>query len=149
MNYLNNLLIIILFLIIFSLKRFIPIELFRNSKNHTIKIIKIGKSHEEKRTGLMYVKNKLPENSGMLFVYKYPTKLSFWMKNTYIDLDILFLDKNYRVLGSLENMKKHSLESRSIDELSNYAIELNAGTINKNNIKKNDFVRLIYGLSSK
>ena len=149
MNYLNNLLIIILFLIIFSLKRFIPIELFRNSKNHTIKIIKIGKSHEEKRTGLMYVKNKLPENSGMLFVYKYPTKLSFWMKNTYIDLDILFLDKNYRVLGSLENMKKHSLESRSIDELSNYAIELNAGTIKTNNIKKNDFVRLIYGLSSK
>ena len=149
MNYLNNLLIIILFLIIFSLKRFIPIELFRNSKNHTIKIIKIGKSHEEKRKGLMYVKNKLPENSGMLFVYKYPTKLSFWMKNTYIDLDILFLDKNYRVLGSLENMKKHSLESRSIDELSNYAIELNAGTIKTNNIKKNDFVRLIYGLSSK
>ena len=139
------LLLILLILLILIFKRYL------NSRDHysntkEIKIIKVGKTAEEKRIGLMFRKQKLPEKSGMLFVYNKPTIMSFWMKNTFIDLDILFLDGNKKVIGKCENLKKHTLKSRSIGKKAKYAIELNAGTLKKYNINKKDTIILKYEL---
>ena len=111
---------------------------------HEIKIMKVAKTPEEQRNGLMFIKDKLPEKTGMLFTYENPRILSFWMKNTYIDLDILFLDENYKIIGFCENLKKHTLHTRNSNIPAKHAIELNSGTIKKYNLKKNDYVRLIY-----
>ena len=106
---------------------------------NTSKFTKTPKQHAR---GLMYVKEKLPVNSGMLFIYSRKTNSSFWMKNTYIDLDIVFMDENKKVVGSIENMKAHDLTSRSINKPYNYAIEMNAGSIKNLNIKVNDIVNI-------
>ena len=92
----------------------------------------------------MFLKKKLPDNSGLLFIYKNPKNVVFWMKNTYIPLDILFLDKEKRVIGKCENLEPHSLKQRKINKKSKYAIELNGNEIKKMNIKKNDFIELLY-----
>jgi len=116
--------------------------IINKKKTISINIIKTAKTPEQHARGLMYVKEKLPENSGMLFIYPRKTNSSFWMKNTFIDLDIVFMDENKKVVGTIENMKAHDLTSRSIDKPYNYAIEMNAGSIKNLNIKVNDIVNI-------
>jgi uncharacterized membrane protein (UPF0127 family) len=58
----------------------------------------IANEPEERSQGLMNRKN-LPQNEGMLFVYDTPQNMSFWMKNTLIPLDIIFIGENRTVLN--------------------------------------------------
>lgn len=55
--------------------------------------VEIADTAEERARGLMFREN-LPQSSGMLFVYENPQPLSFWMKNTLIELDMIFLDSS-------------------------------------------------------
>lgn len=61
------------------------------------------------REGLMFRKDSLKPNHGMLFHTgrKYN---SFWMKNTYIPLDVIFLDETFKIIGFVENNQPLSLE---------------------------------------
>ena len=87
--------------------------------------------------GLMYVKKPLYSRYGMLFDMgeKYN---SMWMKNTYIPLDVIFLDKNMNIIGYKENNQPHSLKSISINKPSKYVLEMNAGSVKKFNLKRGD-----------
>ena len=87
--------------------------------------------------GLMYVKEPLYSRYGMLFDMGYKMN-SMWMKNTYIPLDVIFLDKNMNVIGHKENNQPHSLKSISIGKPSKYVLEMNAGSVKKFNIKRGD-----------
>ena len=92
--------------------------------------------------GLMYVKNPLNSRYGMLFDMGYKVN-SMWMKNTFIPLDIIFLDKNMNIIGFKENNQPHSLKSKSINKLSKYVLEMNGGTVKKVNLKKGDKIYFI------
>jgi len=107
---------------------------------HSIRIIEIAKTNDEKAKGLMNRKEKLPVKSGMLFVYDFFNKSQFWMKNTYINLDIIFLDENKNVVGVLENMKARDETLKGIDKEFIYAIEVNAGTVDCMKIKVGDYI---------
>ena len=98
--------------------------------------------------GLMYVKEPLHSRYGMLFDMGYKVN-SMWMKNTFISLDVIFLDKNMNIIGFKENNQPHSLKSISINKVSKYVLEMNAGTVKKFNLKKGDKIyflnlKLIY-----
>ena len=58
------------------------------------------------------------------------------MKNTFIPLDVLFLDSRYKIIDYVENTIPHNLDSISIDKKSRYIVELNAGTVKRMNLKK-------------
>ena len=92
--------------------------------------------------GLMYVKEPLHTRYGMLFDMGYKVN-SMWMKNTYIPLDIIFLDKNMNIIGYKENNQPHSLKSISINKPSKYVLEMNAGSVKKFNLKIGDKVYFI------
>ena len=94
---------------------------------------------EDLRKGLMFIK-KLDENKGMIFSYNESKIHSMWMKNTFIPLDILFLDENYKILGFVKNTKPFSTESVNINKPSMHVVELNAGSIQNFNLKKNDIL---------
>ena len=64
----------------------------------------------------------------------------FWMKNTYIPLDIIFLNSKLRILGYIENAVPLSLELLSINKKSSYVIETNGGFIKENKVKINDYI---------
>ena len=98
-------------------------------------IVEHAKTPKELEMGLMY-RDHLPENQGMLFSYNYPDNHSFWMKNTKIPLDMIFIDSNQTVVGTVQNATPYSLESRKINRESCYILETNAGFVSKNNIVK-------------
>ena len=89
---------------------------------------KIAKTHKELRDGLMYRKNKLDKHEGMLFPMKKQIN-SMWMKNTYIPLDIIFLDEKKRIIGYVIDTEPLSEKSLSIDKPSNYVLEMNGNSV--------------------
>jgi uncharacterized membrane protein (UPF0127 family) len=101
------------------------------------------KTARDKNLGLMHRKEKLKENHGMLFDYNRYGIFTFWMKNTFIPLEIICLDHNYQVLGIIKKMKPHSTESRTLDKPFRYAVEVNRGTCRKNGITEGSYVKFI------
>jgi len=87
-------------------------------------------AHEK---GLMFRK-QLSFDNGMLFVFSRSQKLSFWGRNTYIPLDIAFIDDNHRI-SKIAHITPHNVKSVSSENLCSIAIETNIGYFHQNNIK--------------
>ncbi len=81
---------------------------------------------EDLRQGLMYVKY-LPANTTMLFLHQQPRTASMWMKNTYIPLDMWWVDANMTIRHIVHSTTPHSLESIAYDKPVRAVIEINAG----------------------
>ena len=88
--------------------------------------------------GLMFVTD-LPENKGMLFVFDQEQELAFWMKNTLIDLDMVFMGADKKVT-SLESEVPHSYTYTPDDEVAyavgygQYVLELASKTAHKHQV---------------
>lgn len=102
--------------------------------------LEVADNTSERRRGLMY-REELPEYRGMLFVYPGEDERAFWMKNTMIPLDIIFLNSSKHVIN-LEtaypepNTSDSELTRYRSDAPTQYVIELNAGFAENNSIKK-------------
>ena len=91
---------------------------------------------EEQERGLMFVKD-MPEREGMLFVYNAPQRAMYWMKNTYIPLDMLFFDESNTLVHIEHSATPLDLTPRGPDYNAVCAVlELNGGTANKLGIQK-------------
>ena len=108
------------------------------NKNITFKV-EVAKTIEERRTGLMYRK-KLLNNEGMLFIFPREKIIQLWMKNTYIPLDVIFISENKVIVDIKKNMEKLSETIVKSKVKSKYALEFNAGLINKLDIEIGDKV---------
>ena len=95
----------------------------------------------EKEKGLMFRK-KLDKNSGMLFVYGSKRYLYYYMKNTFIPLDIAFIDEYFTIIDiqSMEPLDETSI--RSAQE-SMYALEVNRGFFDRVGLKVGDKIKLL------
>jgi len=91
--------------------------------------------------GLMFRKN-LDENKGMLFIFKEESEHSFWMKNTFITLDMVFADKNGVIVGIIENAEPQSVISLTIAKPSKYVLEINGGLCEKYGIVEGDLMKI-------
>ena len=114
------------------------IEVSIYNKNITFNV-EVAKTIEERRTGLMYRK-KLLNNEGMLFIFPREKIIQLWMKNTYIPLDVIFISENKVIVDIKKNMEKLSETIVKSKVKSRYALEFNAGLINKLNIEIGDRV---------
>jgi uncharacterized protein len=91
---------------------------------------KLAISSHEKQQGLMDVK-ELGAMEGMLFMFEKAGRYKFWMKNTYIPLDLIFINKNLEIVGIIENAVPMSLKRLGVDQSYNYVLEINAGLAKK------------------
>ncbi len=82
--------------------------------------------------GLMYRKN-MPNDEGMLFRFPSIREANFWGKNTYIPLDIAFIDKDNRIIEIKQIVPMSTKVVRS-EGLCSMAIEANAGYFNSNGV---------------
>ncbi len=93
--------------------------------------VEIVKTPKDRQKGLQNRKN-LGLDKGMLFVFKKSKIYSFWMKDTLIPLDIIWLDKKKNIVFIEENVppcKKDPCSVYSPDKKARYILELNAGQI--------------------
>ena len=88
--------------------------------------IEIADSHEERKKGLMF-RNHLDPGTGMLFIYDYPQRVGFWMKNTKIPLDIVFANKRGVVVNISKNTEPLSTNLINGGNNIQYVLEINAG----------------------
>jgi uncharacterized membrane protein (UPF0127 family) len=94
---------------------------------------------EEQSRGLMYRKT-LPEGQGMLFDFKREQELTFWMKNTYVSLDMIFIRGDGRILRIAENTEPLSERMVPSGGPVRAVLEVVAGTARKLGIAPGDRV---------
>jgi uncharacterized membrane protein (UPF0127 family) len=87
--------------------------------------------------GLMYREEMAPDR-GMLFDPEGLSDTYFWMKNTYMPLDIIFIDADQRVLNIARDTVPFSTEQIKPDGIYRYVLEINAGLAQKHDIDVGD-----------
>jgi uncharacterized protein len=105
-------------------------------KSHTF-ILEKADTPAKREKGLMFRKS-LQDHEGMLFLFDQPERLCFWMKNTFIPLDIILLNPQGVIVEILENMEPHSQKQRCSKGFMQRAIELKAGICHDKVIKVGD-----------
>lgn len=104
--------------------------------------VEVACTPNERAQGLMYRK-QMDEFAGMLFIFPVMSQQSFWMKNTYIPLDMIHLNEKKEIVGIVENARPHTLTSRKVNVPSIYVIEVNAFFARRKKIKVGQKVRFI------
>ena len=100
-------------------------------------LVEVARTEEEKKIGLMFRKT-LAKNAGMLFLYKREALRLMWMKNTFIPLDILFIDKKGVIKRVVKRTVPHSLATISSRQSVLAVLELRGGITSSLDIKKGD-----------
>lgn len=107
-----------------------------SGKSHVFQI-EIASSPSAVQQGLMY-RRHMDEDKGMLFVFSRPEERNFWMKNTFIPLDLFFIKAD----GTIHKIHKGAIPQDttliSSDGPVQYVLELNAGMAEKYGIKAGD-----------
>ncbi|AFN74709.1 secreted protein containing DUF192 [Melioribacter roseus P3M-2] len=112
---------------------------FVNNKDEQIvKIdVEIADDDIQRATGLMY-REYMAENQGMLFIFPHESPQSFWMKNTILPLDIIFVDAGGNIVKIHKYTTPYSETSYQSGKPAKYVVEVNAGFADKYGIREGD-----------
>lgn len=102
--------------------------------------VEIADSDSSRRRGLMF-RESLPANSAMLLKYNSPRKVAIWMKNTYVPLDLLFIDKKGLIVKIHKGAVPLSTESIHSEQRVQAVLEINAGQVDEHSIQVGDQLR--------
>lgn len=106
--------------------------------------VEIADEPGELQKGLMFVES-MPKNEGMLFIFDDSSPRTFWMKNTLIPLDMVFIDENYVVVDLKENVQPCDADpcpTYPSEFSSKFVVELNAGSSKEYNISVGSIMRM-------
>lgn len=118
------------------------IEISSNNETHIYEVY-IADNNQSRATGLMNIKT-MPDNEGMLFVFQESQNQSFWMKNTFIPLDIIFFDSNKNFINYHGNAKPLDESIRyTSDRPAKYVLELNAGKAKDLNLNSESSFKIL------
>jgi uncharacterized protein len=109
-----------------------------NKKLKTI-TMEFAKTEAARNQGLMYRKT-MPDSCGMLFVFEQMQPLSFWMKNTILPLDIIFIDDHYKIITIAKNTVPFSEASIPAASQGQYVVEVNAGFTDKYQVEEGNTI---------
>ncbi len=98
--------------------------------------LEVADSYAARQKGLMY-RQSLPADGGMLFAFEQEEVLRFWMKNTYVPLDIIFVDGQGRIVA-VRQMRPLDETTISSEKPAKYAIEVNEGAARNAGVKPGD-----------
>jgi uncharacterized membrane protein (UPF0127 family) len=102
--------------------------------------VEIADTPAKRELGLQY-RRDLPPDRGMIFLFPNEADQTFWMKNTPIPLDMIFIDSQRRIVGIAEGAIPFSLEPRSVGHPSRFVLEINGGLATRYGIRPGNSVR--------
>jgi len=105
--------------------RVIPLTISQNGNKHTFQV-EVAQTDAQQETGLMF-RTKMARNHGMLFPSPSPEARTFWMKNTIIPLDIVFIGPDHRISNIAANAVPYSLDPIPSAGETIAVLELNGG----------------------
>jgi uncharacterized membrane protein (UPF0127 family) len=108
--------------------------------------VEIADTPAKREMGLQY-RRELAESRGMIFLFPREEHQSFWMKNTPIPLDLIFISAERKIVGIVNNATPFSLDPRSVNGRSQYVLEIKGGLSVRHGFKAGDLVRFV-GFSS-
>ena len=104
--------------------------------------IEVAQTPDKEQQGLMF-RRSMADSLGMLFVFDTEEQQSFWMKNTYIPLDIIYVSAKKQIVSIGQNCKPLSEESVPSEGKAKYVVEVNGGYAAKMGLKKDDKIDFI------
>ena len=106
--------------------------------------VELADTQDKRTLGLMF-RDSMPDDHGMLFIFPGEKRLSFWMKNTRIPLDIFYFDSNLALVSVSENTppcRTRNCPAYPSDGPATYVLELNAGKAAELGAKVGDALEL-------
>jgi uncharacterized protein len=103
-------------------------------------LVEIADTAGKRQMGLQYRQN-LAGDRGMIFLFPSESVQTFWMKNTPISLDMIFINRDRKIVGIVERAVPFSVDSRSVTEPSQFVLEINGGLARRHGIQTGDSVR--------
>jgi uncharacterized membrane protein (UPF0127 family) len=99
--------------------------------------VEVAATPAQQSLGLMYRK-ELGAAAGMLFVFDTTVEHPFWMKNTVLPLDMIYLGEDRKIVGIVKDAVPFTTTSRTVGVPSRYVLEVNAGFSEKHGVKTGD-----------
>lgn len=119
----------------------IPVMIDAESGTVTVQA-EIADTPNERSRGLMF-RETMEDGHGMIFLFPDEQQRSFWMKNTLIPLDMIFIRSDKTILGVVENAEPRTTTSRMVPGASQYVLEINGGRASELGIRAGQTVRFI------
>jgi uncharacterized membrane protein (UPF0127 family) len=88
-------------------------------------------------------RNDLAADAGMLFLFPQDEDLQFWMKNTPLPLDMIFIDASHAIVGIVANTRPFSTQARGIGKPSRYLLEVHGGFCARRGIASGDRIDFV------
>jgi uncharacterized membrane protein (UPF0127 family) len=118
-----------------------PVARLETARGTAEVVLEVAATPQERNRGLMY-RESLPDGHGMLFVFDDDADHEFWMKNTLIPLDMIFIDAGRRVVGVHANATPLSTALISVGAPSRYVLEVPGGWAARRGVARGDRVLL-------
>lgn len=113
-----------------SFKKEGELTLFKSDSTQITLDIEIADTDYDVQTGLMY-RDSMKDNQGMLFVFENEEPRYFYMKNTRIPLDLIYISENKKIVSFQKNAKPFDENSLPSNAPAKYVLEVNAGLADK------------------
>jgi uncharacterized membrane protein (UPF0127 family) len=104
--------------------------------------VEVVDAPETRQRGLMYRK-QLASDAGMLFIFERAEHHAFWMHNTLIPLDMIFITADWTILGVVENATPLTDSTREVAGDSQYVLEVNAGFARRHGLQAGTSLRYV------
>lgn len=101
--------------------------------------VEIADDDQERAQGLMYRKSMAPDE-GMLFVFDRPSRITMWMQNTPLPLDMLFLGRDGRIVDLHERAVPYSTDTIAARRRAKFVLEVIGGTVERLGLARGDRV---------
>lgn len=111
----------------------------KEGKELTVRV-EVADTPAKRELGLQY-RQKLDEDQGMLFLYRSERAQTFWMKNTPVSLDIIFIGSGRRIVGIVQETVPFSTRTLSVPAPSQFVLEIKGGLSRQWGLKAGDLVR--------
>ena len=103
-----------------------PAVRFETSRGPWVVQVEVARTDEQRARGLMF-RRDLPRDRGMLFVFDESSEHPFWMHQTLIALDLIYLGDDRRVVGVVANAEPRTDTPRTVGKPSRYVVEVSGG----------------------